>query len=100
MPIPDTAGDCHYPVVERIGFVPEGLRDASEPLGSADGVFDLDAAAGVGTIIGALNIRQDRNGALFATPGLAVRQAAGRKNLAPCERLQAGKWLVNWLLVK
>ena len=56
---------------KRTGFVAEGLRDASEPFGSADGVFDLDAAAGVGTIAGALSIGQGRNGALFATPGLA-----------------------------
>ncbi|GAB2689719.1 hypothetical protein GCM10011495_33730 [Hymenobacter frigidus] len=78
MPIPDNAGDCHYPVIERIGFITEGLRNASEPFGSADGVFDLDAAAGVGTIVGALNIGQGRNGLLFAAPGLAVGSAAGR----------------------
>ena len=76
------------------------MRDASEPFGSADGVYDLDVAAGVGTIIGALNISQDRNGAFFATPGLVVGQAAGCKNPAPFERLRAGKYLVNWLLGK
>ena len=78
MPIPDTAGDCHYPVNERIGFVAEGQRNASGPFGSADGVFDLDAAAGMSSIIGTLTIGQGRNGVLFATPGLAVGQAAGR----------------------
>ena len=78
MPIPDNAGDCHYPVIERIGFIAEGLRNASEPFGSADGVFDLDAATDVGTIVGALNIGQGRNGALFAAPELAVGPAAGR----------------------
>ena len=77
-PIPDTAGDCHYPVIERIGFVAEGLRNVSEPFGSAAGVFDLDAAAGMSSIIGALNIGQGRNRVLFSTPGLAVGQAAGR----------------------
>lgn len=100
MSIPDTAGDCYYPVIERIGFIAEGLRDASEPFGSADGVFAIDAAAGMGTIIGALNISQDRNGALFATPGLAVGQAAGRKILVPFENSQAGKYLINRLLGK
>ena len=78
MPIPDTAGDCHYPVIERIGFVAEGLRDASELFGPADGVFDLDAAAGMSSITGALTIGQGRNGGLFVTPGLAVGQATGR----------------------
>ena len=63
-------------------------------------MYDLDVAAGVGTIIGALNISQDRNGAFFATPGLAVRQAVGRKVLAPFECLQVGKYLVNRLLGK
>ena len=78
LPVPDTAGDCHYPVIERIGFAAEGLHDASEPFGPVDGVFDLDAAAGMNSIAGALTIGQGRNGVLFVTLGLAVGQAAGR----------------------
>lgn len=78
IPIPATTGDYHYSVIKCIGFVAESLGDAAQASGPADGVFDLDAAAGVGTVVGALGIGQGCIGAFFATPGLAVGQTAGR----------------------
>ena len=48
MPVPDTTGQSHNPVVEGQGLVAAGLSDATQTFGPADGVLDFDAAAGVG----------------------------------------------------
>ena len=77
MPIPATAGDCHYPVIKCIRFVAEGLGDAAQAFGPADGVFDLHAATGVDAVVGALGIGQGRIRAFFAAPGLTVGQTGG-----------------------
>ena len=77
MPIPDATGNAHYPVIKRTGFVAEALGDASEPFDPADGVFDLHAATGMDAVVGALGIGQDRIGAFFAAPGLAMGQTDG-----------------------
>jgi len=75
MPIPDTTRQGHQPVVKGQGLVAVDLRDAAQALGPADGVFYLDASAGMGAIIGALGVVQRRVRRLFAAPGLAVGQA-------------------------
>ena len=69
MPVPDAAGNGHYRVVKRVGFVAVGLGGASESFGPADGVFNFDAAAGVGAIIGALRLCQGRSRAFFGALG-------------------------------
>ena len=79
MPIPDTTRQRHHPVVEGKRLVAVDLGDAAQAFGPADGVFDLDAAAGVGGIVGSLDVGQGGVRAFFATPGLAVGQAFGRQ---------------------
>ena len=64
MPIPDTTSQSHDPVVEGQGLVTVDLGDAAQAFGSADGVFDFDAAAGMGAVIGALRVGQG-SGRLF-----------------------------------
>ena len=77
MPIPDSTGQDHDSVVESGRFVAVHLRDASQTLGSADGVFDLDPLARMGLIVGALDSHQGGVRVLFTTPGLAVGHALG-----------------------
>ena len=47
LPIPDTASQRHAPAVECPGLVAVNFGDSAQAFGSADGVLDLDAAAGV-----------------------------------------------------
>ena len=48
MPIPDTTGQSHNPVVGGQGLIAADVGDATQAFGPADGVLDFDAAAGVG----------------------------------------------------
>ena len=75
MPVLDTTSQGYHPVVEGQGLVAVDSRDAAQAFSSADGVFHLHAAAGVGAVLGALRIGQGRDRCLFAAPGLAVGQA-------------------------
>jgi len=77
MPVPDTAGQGQEPVVERNGLVAASLGHAAQAFGPADGMFDLDAAAGVGRVFGSLKVGQGGVRAFFAASRLAVRQALG-----------------------
>ena len=79
MPVPDTAGQRQEPVVERVGLIAAGLGDAAQAFGPAEGVFDLDAAAGVGPVLGSLGVGQGRVRTFSAAAGLAVGQALGRQ---------------------
>ena len=53
------------------------MGDTAQVFGPADSVFGLDAATGVGIVIGPLRVGRGRRGAFFAAPRLAVRQARG-----------------------
>ncbi|AMR27897.1 hypothetical protein A0257_12905 [Hymenobacter psoromatis] len=79
MPIPDATCHGQEPVIEGIGLVAAGLRYATQSFGSADGVFDLDAAASVGRVFGPLRVAQGCVGALFTAARLAVGQALRRQ---------------------
>ena len=79
MPVPDTAGQGQEPVIERGGLIAASLGHAAQAFGPADGVFHLDAAAGVGGIVGSLDVGQGSIRAFFAASWLAMRQAFGRQ---------------------
>lgn len=79
MPVPDSASQGQQTVVKRSGLMAAGLGDAAQAFGPPDGVFDLDAAAGVKAVVGPLGISQGRVGALFTAAGLAVRPALGSR---------------------
>ena len=64
MTIPDTTGQSHDQVVEGQGLVTIALGDAAQAFGSADGVFDFDAGAGMDAVVGALRVGQG-SGRLF-----------------------------------
>jgi len=72
MPIPTATGQRHNSVVKGGGFVAVDLGDAAQALGPANGVLDLDAPAGMGLVVGALDLGQGHERGLFAAPGLAV----------------------------
>ncbi len=74
MPVPDSASQRQQAVVEAGGLIAAGLGHAAQAFGSADGVFDLNAAAGVSGIFGSLGVGQGRVRAFFTAPGLAVGQ--------------------------
>lgn len=73
MPIPDSASQGQQAVVEGSRLIAAGLGNAAQTFSPTDGVFDLDTAAGVGRVFGALRVAQGRVGALFAAARLAVR---------------------------
>ena len=79
VPVPNTAGQSQEPVIERGGLIAAGLGHAAQAFGPADGVFDLDAAAGVGGIVGSLDVGPGGIWAFFAASRLAMRQAFGRQ---------------------
>ena len=79
MPVPRTAGQGQEPVRERGGLVAAGLGHAARAFGPANGVFDLDAAAGVGHIVALWGTGQGGVGAFLAASGLAMGQAFGRQ---------------------
>lgn len=72
MPIPDAASQGQAAVVERGGLIAAGLGNAAQAFGPTDGMFDLDAAAGVDAVVGPLGFGQGRVRAFFAASGLAV----------------------------
>ena len=79
MPVPDTTGQGQEPVSERSRLVAARLGHATQAFSPANRVFDLDAAASVGRILGSLGVGQGQVGAFFTASGLAVGQAFGRQ---------------------
>ena len=102
MPIPNTAGDSHNLVVEGQGLIAVSSGDSAQALGAADSVFDLDAAAGTGAVVGPLCVsrggtsgfrsgsypagrcrRTRRNGSVSARPrGRAARRGTRCRSIA------------------
>ena len=77
MSILNTAGNNHNSVVEGQGLIAVSSGDSAQTFGAADGVFDLDAAAGIDAVVGQLRVGQRHLRVLLATAGFAVGQALG-----------------------
>lgn len=77
MSILNTAGNNHNSVVEGQGLIAVSSGDSAQTFGAADGVFDLDAAAGIDAVFGPLRVGQRHLRVLLATAGFAVGQALG-----------------------
>src|SRR4028119_1282864 len=96
MPVPNAASQGHYPVIKQVGVVAVGLGDAAEPLRAADGVLDLDAAAGVGLVAGAPLLRAGAGGGVGGWWGVAGR-GAGAWLGARCSCVRA---VVGWRVLR
>ena len=75
IPILNTAGNNHNLVVEGQGLIAISSGASAQAFRAADGVFDLDAAAGIDVVVGQLRVGQRHLRVLFAMAGLAAEQA-------------------------
>ena len=58
MPILNTAGNNHNSAVEGQRLIAISSGNSAQAFGAADGVFDLDAAAGIDAVVGPLRVGQ------------------------------------------